>query len=284
MRKIAILTDSLSDMPNEMLSDDIFVLPLTFHFKGDTVYNYEDVSKYSNKDFYNRLNLGLEVIPVGVDKMQVFNTLAQLNELGYDVICLHASKYLAPNNAQGFREGASLAATKFKEMNIAVVDTETISFSEGLLVERASNLAHHNYNFNNIVDYITNYRKFYKTDLFINDYEGLFNANMMAPFDKKVCDFFKRQPVVTTNGGKVVRVKTISDLEDARRVIIERFFNTYSRVASVGIIHSQNESEALYVKDVINSFAPDVYVQEIDKCLGSVVRSKTLGLSYRRRS
>ena len=77
MKEILIITDSCCDLPEVNNLKNTKILPYAFYFKGDRETIYRDVRKYSNRDYYQRINIGVESLPLSVDYDDVIDTLIE---------------------------------------------------------------------------------------------------------------------------------------------------------------------------------------------------------------
>lgn len=129
---VRIITDSTCDLsPQRQETLGIEVAPLAVHFGADT---YRDGIDLSNGDFYARLRVA-ETLPT-TSQVNPEDFAARFRghvENGDQVVGIFISSLLS-----GTCQSASIARSLVDEDQIFVVDSGTVTFALGLLVERAA--------------------------------------------------------------------------------------------------------------------------------------------------
>jgi DegV family protein with EDD domain len=136
MMKIAIVTDSTADLPEEIVKKhDIGVVPLYINIGEES---YLDGVDMSRQDFYLGLADFKKHPTTAVPGIDAFvNMFKNAYEKGAEaVISLHIGKALS-NTV----DVARLAADKFKEIPVHVLDPGNLSMGTGLLVQHAAVMA-----------------------------------------------------------------------------------------------------------------------------------------------
>jgi len=133
--KIAIVTDSASDLPVELVKKyDIKVIPLNIHF-GEEV--YQDGVNLSPKEFYLKLKEFSKIPktsqPAPGQFMQVYKELLKNHE---EVISIHLSSTLS-----GTYQAALLSKQMLEREEIEVIDSYSGSMGVGFLVLEAAQMA-----------------------------------------------------------------------------------------------------------------------------------------------
>jgi len=132
--KIYIVTDSTSDLPNEILEQyDITMIPLEVIVDGVA---YKDRVEITNEEFYQKLKHCVELpktsrIPVG-KFAEVYTQLA--NEGAEHIFSIHLSSQLS-----GTVEGAAMAAEMVSDrVKVHVFDSKSATLGLGLIVLSAA--------------------------------------------------------------------------------------------------------------------------------------------------
>lgn len=132
MTKIKVLTDSLSDIPKELLEkNDITIVPLTIIFNEK---EYRDFYDISLEDFYSKLESS-EILP----------KTSQVSPEGFRLIfeeCLNDYDkilYIAGSSkVTGTFQSAKLAQSFFDDGKVEVFDSQNLSFACGYMVLKAA--------------------------------------------------------------------------------------------------------------------------------------------------
>lgn len=128
---IRIITDSTCDIPRERQEAlGIEVVPLSVHFGPET---FQDGVEISNKEFYDRLRKA-EALPTTsqVNPEEFAERFRRHVDKGDQVLGIFISSLLS-----GTCQSAAIATGMVDEENIRVLDSGTVTFALGLLVERA---------------------------------------------------------------------------------------------------------------------------------------------------
>lgn len=134
--KILLMTDSCSDLPIEYTKEnDIFVFPLTYHFKGeDHVDDFGTTLSYS--DFYAEVRKGEMSSTSQVNTYTFKETFKKFIDQGYSLVYIAFSSALS-----GTYNNAMLAKEEITSENptadISVIDSRCASMGLGLLVYTA---------------------------------------------------------------------------------------------------------------------------------------------------
>lgn len=164
MLKIAVVTDSTSDLPvNVYEENDIKVVPLHVHFGDKT---YREGVDLSTEEFYSKL-ASAKVIPrTSQPAPHEFETVyRELMDDVESIISIHLSSKLS-----GTYQSATIAANAIGSGNIHVIDSNFVSAGTGLLALEAVRLSKLNAAVQDIIDRIevlkTKLRLFFTVDTF----------------------------------------------------------------------------------------------------------------------
>ena len=131
---IRIVTDSTSELSSRRAAElGVEVVPLAVHFGEESFLDGVDITK---EEFYTRL-AGVETLPTTsqVPPETFIQTFRRLTEGGDQVLGIFLSGAMS-----GTSQSAHIAREVVDEDNIAVVDSQTVTFGLGLLVEAACRL------------------------------------------------------------------------------------------------------------------------------------------------
>ncbi len=130
MQSIKVITDSLSDIPKELVEQlNITVLPLTVRFGKD---EFKDGVDITNKEFYQRLETSDDIIPATaqVPPSEFKKAYQDAIQSGYEyIIVINGS-----SKVSGTHQSAIIAKQEFEKENIYVIDSESLSYGCGMIV------------------------------------------------------------------------------------------------------------------------------------------------------
>lgn len=157
MEKIALITDSASDINSELIKKyNINVLPFKIIFSDK---EYKDGVDITPSMLYKRLPD--EIPTTSLPSISEFTQLLEnLKSEGYT----HAIIITISNCFSGTFNAARLASESVSGINTFVFDSLTLTMSEGAMVLEAANLIEKGKSFDEIVDYLSTIRE--KIDVF----------------------------------------------------------------------------------------------------------------------
>lgn len=129
MKKIKIITDSLSDMPKEIADKyDIKVLPLTVRFGTE---EYKDGVDLSSSEFYKKLEAVNEIPQTSqVNPGEFKEAIEEAFDEGYEsIIIINGS-----GGVSGTHQSAVIAKEQLDNDNIYVFDSRSLSYGCGMIV------------------------------------------------------------------------------------------------------------------------------------------------------
>jgi len=142
--KIAILTDSCSDVPQDMLERfNIYEVPLTINYKDRS---YRDRIEISPQEVYE--NLVKEIPHTSLPSTGEIETIIEkIIADGYNQIIIP----VISSGLSGTYEAIRMACDEFKSVNTAVIDTKNIAIASGFFSIYAAQLIEKHLSFEEIV-------------------------------------------------------------------------------------------------------------------------------------
>lgn len=140
MSEFKIVTDSTSDLPQEMVDQlGVAVIPMNFTIGDDSFFNYPDEHEISSHDFYTRLSAGENSTTNQIGLATFLDTFEPMLKDGLDVLYLGFSSGLSGTYNNSVIASKELAQ-KYPDRKIYAVDTLAASMGEGLLAWHAAQL------------------------------------------------------------------------------------------------------------------------------------------------
>lgn len=135
MKKIKLITDSLSDMPKQIADKyNINVLPLRIRFGAE---EYRDGVDLSSEEFYKKLEIFEEIPQTSqVTPIEFKKAIQEAFEEGYEkVIIINGS-----GGVSGTYQSAVIAKEEMDNDNVHVFDSRSLSYGCGMIVTRAAEM------------------------------------------------------------------------------------------------------------------------------------------------
>jgi DegV family protein with EDD domain len=203
MSKIAIVTDSTSDIPKDLLkSNNITSIPLSVIFKDATY--LDDGKEITIEDFYKKLKtadgLPTTTQPTPKDFVETYTSL--LKE--YDsILSIHISSKMS-----GTINSAELAKQQMPDADIEIFDSELVHMPLGFLALEAAKMAKDGKSRDDIVAGLKALRTKLKVLFVPSTLEYLKKGGRIGKAKGLIASLLEIKPILTLNDGEVSQFKT----------------------------------------------------------------------------
>lgn len=242
MEKIAIITDSASDVSVELIKENnIRLLPFRVFYKDK---EYADRVELTPDMMYERLEQEIPKTSLPSTEL-ITNTLDELAEEGYT----HAIFITISQALSGTFNAIRLICEDYDKLKTFVFDSMTLTMAEGAMVLEAAKLVKEGKSFNEIVETLPQYKD--KIELFftIDTLEYLQKGGRIGRVAGAVGQFLNLKPIITVadDGKYTVSAKArgskqaISKLEHIAETYLEK--NKYKVWVLEG--HAKEKADAL---------------------------------------
>lgn len=267
MKKIRIVTDSSCDLNNEIAEKyNIEIVPLNIAF-GDDIYADGEIEK---AEFYKMMADSPVLPKTSCPSPERFMRSYEGEEEEILVITL-ASKL------SGTYSTAVLAKSMFEEeypnKKVAVIDTETGSIGQGLLIVKAAQLAEEGKGLDEIVSIIESL----KNDIvFYGSLETLENAikgGRINPIAGKLINALNFKVIVKIGNGEVKPCDKARGDNNSLKKVVENVSSSIKKgeVKSLAIAHANCLDKALKVKEMMlkNHNFKSIMISEVGAVMGT---------------
>ncbi len=280
MEKIALVTDSSCDLPEQILEKyNIHVIPLHIIFKdGD----YRDGIDITPREFYEKLNI--EEIPSTSmpSPGEIWKLFLKLKEEGYThILAIHLSSGLS-----GTFSLVESLKDKVNElgMSLTVINSKALSMGLGFLVIHAGELIRKKIPFQQIIKKIEDLVKETKVFFVLKTLEYLRKGGRIGLVEGTIGDILDIKPVISINQEGIYysvakvrgRARSLNKLiEVAREAIGER--GVY-----LAVMHGAALDEAQAVMEKIKKEVNAVqsFIGEITPSLGAHTGHGLIGITF----
>ena len=267
MIKIRIVTDSSCDLNNEIAEKyNIEIVPLNIAF-GDDIYADGEIEK---AEFYKMMADSPVLPKTSCPSPERFMRSYEGEEEEILVITL-ASKL------SGTYSTAVLAKSMFEEeypnKKVAVIDTETGSIGQGLLIVKAAQLAEEGKGLDEIVSIIESLKK---DIVFYGSLETLENAikgGRINPIAGKLINALNFKVIVKIGNGEVKPCDKARGDNNSLKKVVENVSSSIKKgeVKSLAIAHANCLDKALKVKEMMlkNHNFKSIMISEVGAVMGT---------------
>ena len=228
MPKIAILTDSVSDLTYEDIEGlPIKIVPLKIDINGEL---YRDGIEITKSEFWHEMLENDATIKTSQPSPQDFlNAYNKLFEKGYKkIISIHPSSKLS-GTIQAAKVGRSLTN---RENDIELIDSLGASLLQGFLVLGAAGKSIRGESFTEIINWVNNFRNKGKLLMIIPDLKYLEKGGRIGKASSTIAGALNMKPILTINQGEVTVEKKVLGERNAQKYI-EKYIERESKKQSV---------------------------------------------------
>lgn len=263
--KIAILTDSGSDVPAEIAQDlEIFVVPLQVNYKDRSYLDGVDIDAQT---VYDRLTIEIPTtsLPRGEDVLRVFQSI---QDKGYT----HVLAVVLSSGLSGTYNLLRLMRDELP-LPMEVIDTKNIGIGSGLSVIKAARLVKEGMGWDELRIKMEDVVKKTKVFFVLNTLEYLQKGGRIGKVTALVGYVLDLKPIITCNEEGIYT--TISKAR-GRKTSINRCMNVALEFAhdapsiTIGIVHGDAYEEMMNLKGVMQERVPQakIFTGSVSPALG----------------
>ena len=269
---IKIVTDSTSDLPQEVVQNlGITVVPLFINI-GDT--GYLDGVEITRKDFYTNLP-NYDVHPTtgtpGMDAItQVYKKLA--SDGATQILSIHISKSLSATV-----EVAESAARDFEQIPVVVHDSQQLSTGTGFQVETAARMAVEGKTMDEILAALDEIMQRTLVAAGLDTLEYLRRSGRMNRFMTSLGSLLQLKPILTMKNG-LPGSERVRTAEKAETRLIE-LLKERQPIERFALLHTNAGKKAEVFKAKIIELIPEgeVYSMDITPVIGAHIGPGAVG-------
>lgn len=279
--QIALVTDSIADLPQEIIDDEqIHIVHIDILYKN---ISYKDKLTIRAKTL---LDLSKEdnVLPTSSQPgpKQIENILDYLSSYYDSVIVLTVSKVLS-----GTYNNFSKVAEKLKKPNfkISIVNTKQNSGAQGLLVKKCAEYISKGMTHDDIVDKIQADTARSKILVQVLTLDNMIKSGRLSLRAGKIAKFIGMTPIITLDeeGQGVIDGIAFSTEGSNKKLVkhIQKIMKNH-KIAEYNIVHVNNEDGAKRLSDKMETIIgkPPVYITETSSVIAVSAGEGAVALSY----
>ncbi|RUR07836.1 DegV family protein [Legionella sp. km772] len=240
--RIALVTDSSADFPQELLDEyQIHVVPLNIHIgENDFLDKYSWESNY----FYNQL----QHIPV-YPKTSCISPYHIKNHLNRLKACYEHILILSLSSAMSGMYGAFIEASK-EDKQIAVLDTKTNSAAHGLLLHYSGQLIAQNLPFVEIIQQVQAAIKNTVIFVLVNQFDSMIRSGRIRKLSGKLASWSHIKPIVSIDkqGRGYIAGSSLSTnkgLNKLIQLVQKQLKKENAHLEDYAIVHADNTPDAM---------------------------------------
>ena len=276
---VAIVTDSALDLPQSVIDDlNIHVIPIRIHVGQEA---FIDRISITPQEFYKIVREQNILPKTAHPTYRDFKAKYQFLTSHYKaIISLHIAKVMSNTLST-----AEMAQKETAQFPIKIIDTQSISIGQGLVVQYAAELAKAGHPFNDIVRRVTAIIPKTKVYALVGDLEYAAKGGRLPRFVKNIADTFGVRPMLDISFGKkprimgIIRSKKHTTRQFAKKVLAQLDIKKRYRI---GILHGEAAEEGQKLLELMTLNAINIescFLVDAGVTIGSHSGPGTLGIA-----
>jgi DegV family protein with EDD domain len=259
MENIAVVTDTTSDIPDELSSrHQIEVIPLYVGYEGNL---YLEGKEITNKQVFEKLRAGIMIKTSGPsigDFEKIYKKLIE-NDKKTLIYSIHISSKLSSTF-----NTACQAAKLFPGTKIKVIDSNTAAISLGFIVLEVARAARRNLSqekIDLIIDFMTKNNRLLAT---FENFQYLFMGGRAPVLKKFLSKSIILKPIVVLDNG-IVKLKKFARSKKNSIIELYKQIKKYSMPQykkKIGIFYGSDIEPALELEEMVKN-DPDIRIDEL---------------------
>lgn len=192
MEKIALITDTTSDLPQDIIEKyNIKILPFRIIYKDR---EYKDKYEITPKEVYDNFEKEIPTssLPLAQDMEELYD---ELEKEGYT----HAIAITLSSGLSGISNALRLVSENHDNIESFVYDSKTISWGEGILVKKCAELIEQGKDFKYIKNILPELRKKVKLFFVVGTLEYLRKGGRIGRISGTIGDLLNLKPIVAVD-------------------------------------------------------------------------------------
>lgn len=274
MRDFVIVTDSTSDIPDDMAKKlNIKVVPMSFTI-GDKTYNhYPDSRELDIKTFYDKLRAGNVSLTAQINAAVYVDFFEEIIKLDMDILYISFSSALSSTYESSVTASKELL-DKYPDFNIICIDSKSAALGETLLVYSAAQKKQEGMNIKEIANWVEENHLKICHFFTVDDLNHLKRGGRLTAMSAFIGTALDIKPILHVNDdGKLIPIDKIRGRKKALKVLFNYLSDLGEDIESqtIFIAHGDCIQEARYLESLIRETynVKDVIIHHIGPIIGS---------------
>ncbi len=279
MSRIAIVTDSTSDIPVDLVKkNSITSVPLSVIFKDATY--LDDGKEITIEDFYKKIktaeSLPTTTQPTPRDFVETYTSLLKDHD---SIISIHISKKMS-----GTINSAELAKQQMPDADINIFDSELVHMPLGFMALEAAKLAGQGRSKDEILAALKEFKQKIKVLFVPSTLEYLKKGGRIGKAKGLIASLLEIKPILTINAGEVSQFKTTRRWNQAKIELVNSMEPMISEsknlTVSIGDSDAKEDAEEMAAR-IKEKFSPREIVRvNIGAVVGTHLGPGGIGITF----
>ena len=285
MRDYVISTDSNADLPSDVIEKYGINIIATYYTFGDTVYGDEG-NNLPAEEFYQRMKEGDMPTSQACNPAVIESKFRAILDQGKDIIHIAFSSELSGSYNNVCMVSNDLRE-EYPDAKITVIDSLSATLSEGIMVIAACERKAEGMNYDEAVDYVSDFIQHSVAYFTVNDLYHLQRGGRVSKATAVVGSTLKLKPFMfVTSKGTLSSEGTFHGRKKALSGLVEKMIANLDPNADnsipVGIAHGNCYDEAKIVANMVTEKTPfkNVIINDINPSIGTHSGPGTIAICF----
>lgn len=243
--EIAVLTDSIADLPQEFIDQhQVHLLPLNILIDGT---NYLDKLTLDSKKFFEMLDQADEYPSSAQPTIKsIENKLSYLADHYESIIAITVSSKMS-GTYESFVSAAENIRKQDEDVKISVIDSRSNSGAQGLLVMEAAEAVQQGNDFEEIVEHLKKIRENLYIYVSVDDFKYMVKGGRVSPLKGKLANFFNLKPIISIDreGNGIAFAKAFSKKGNFKKIkSILKEHQENGGIKRIAVVHGDDRERA----------------------------------------
>ncbi len=279
--KIALLTDSVADLPQELIDKyNIHVVPIYLNFDQN---QYLDKLTLKTKQLFKNIDY-YPIYPKSAAPSISFleRYYAEIVRNYDSIISIHVTNKFSVLGTNS-KKAAENISKKFNK-RIDVIDSKQLSGSLGLIVEKAGKFIKQGFSQDRIIREINKIINDINIYVSLKTLKYMVKGGRVSPMKGKIANFLNARPIVSMGNGDSKIFSAAFTQNSLTKKIIKLFLNRNKKqeIKEYSIVHSANYNYAKHVENEIYKLTGKKanFITEISAIVASHAGKGAIAISY----
>lgn len=251
MEKIALITDTTSDLPEDILKEfNISVLSFRIIYKDR---EYKDKIEITPQQVYDNLRCEVPTssMPSTGDMEDLFTSL---EKQGYT----HVIAVVLSSGLSGIYNGIKVVSESHTNLKTYICDSQSISIGEGALAHECGKLIKQGKSFDEVVALIPSIKKRIHLFFVVDTLEYLKRGGRIGKVSGTIAELLNIKPIISIdyNDGKYVTYAKVRGRKQSLNRLVDIANEITSKKKCTGfVLHGDGEVDARKVYDILKQSA-----------------------------
>jgi DegV family protein with EDD domain len=264
MKKIALITDTTADLPDELVKKyNIKVLSFRIIYKDR---EYKDRIEISSQEVYDgfKKEIPTSSMPALQDMEDVYD---ELEKEGYT----HVIGITLSLGLSGIYNGLTLVSKNHPGIKSYICDSKSISLGEGALVTECGKLIEKGMSFDDIVNELPNIQKRIHLFFVVDTLEYLIKGGRIGKITGAIGELLKLKPIISMDyEGKYYTYAKVRGRKQSLSKLVEIAKEVSDKKRCIAyMMHGDGEEDTLKVKEIVEKL-PNITSIQYSGCISPV--------------